>query len=156
MDPSFLTPIVIILGKYALDKGVELGKAAGPKALETVKEMYAQTLEHLKRTPRSEVITDEFSKDPVAYQKPMEKELKQAVEADSAFEANLAALYQQFEAAAKEHAATQNVDYKTMVYGSGAIAQGPGATAAGAGGAAVGGNLEGNINIGSGPEDQDQ
>ncbi len=153
MDPSLLTPIVVILGKYALDKGVELGKAVGPKALEMAKEIYSLTLEHLKRTPRSEVIADEFGKDPSAYQKPMEKELSQTADADAAFGAQLADLYRQFEATAKEYAEAMNVDYKSLVSGSGAIAQGPGATAAGAGGVAVGGNVQGNINVGSNPKD---
>jgi hypothetical protein len=156
MDPSILTPIVIILGKYALDKGVELGKSAGPKALETAKEMYALTLDHLRRKPMSEVITDEFEEDPVTYQKPMEKELKQVAEADPAFKAKLATLYQQFEAAAKEHVAAKNADYKSVITGSGAVAQGPGAVAAGAGGVAVGGNVEGNITVRSNAEDKDQ
>jgi hypothetical protein len=148
MDP-FITPIVLILGKYALDKGAELGKEVGPQALEKVKEMFGLALDRLRRDPTGEVVAGEFEKDPETYQKPVEKALVEAVLADPAFAARLKELLAKYEAAAKEHAAAAGTSYQAALTGSGAMAQGSGAVAAGAGGVAVGGNVEGGIHLGS-------
>lgn len=144
MDPITIS-IVIILGKYALDKGVELGKEVGPKALETAKEMFTLVLDHLRRDPKGEVIAGEFEQDPQTYQKPVEKALAEATQADADLATKLEALLEKYEAAAMEHAATTGTRYQATLIGSGAIAQGPGAVAAGAGGVAVGGNVKGGV-----------
>jgi hypothetical protein len=145
MDP-IITPIVLILGKYALDKGVELGKEVGPKALETAREMFGLTLDHLRKNPKGEVIASEFEKDPDTYQKPMEKVLAETAQADPDFVAQLKDLLAKYEEAAKEHAAATGTTYQATLKGSGAIAQG-GSVAAGAGGVAVGGDVKGGIHL---------
>jgi hypothetical protein len=147
MDP-ITTSVVIILGKYALDKGVELGKEVGPKALGTAKEMFALVLDHLRRDPKGEVIAGEFEQDPEAYQKPVEKELAEATQADPDLAARLKALLEEYKAAAKEHAATTGTSYQATLCGSGAIAQGTGAVAAGEGGVTVGRDVHGGICVG--------
>ena len=43
MDP-ITTSIVMVLGKYALDKGGELAQEVGPQALEAAKEMFSLAL----------------------------------------------------------------------------------------------------------------
>jgi len=140
MDP-IITPIVLILGKYALDKGVELGKEVGPKALDTAKDMFKLVLERIgAKKPETAA---EFSKDPETYQKPVEKALDDEAQADPKFAEQLKALLAQYEQAAQEHAAATGRSYKATVIGSGAIAQGAGAVAAGAGGVAVGGSVSG-------------
>lgn len=145
MDP-IITPIVIILGKYALDKGVELGKEVGPKALETAKDLFKLVLERIG--PKRPETAAEFPKDPKAYHAPMEKALDTEAQADSKFAELLKALLAQYEQAAQEYVATTSSSYKATVSGSGAIAQGPGAVAAGERGVAVGGNVTGNITTG--------
>ena len=147
MDP-FITPIVLVLGKYALDKGAELGKEVGPQALEKVKEMFGLALDRLRREPAGEVIAGEFEKDPQTYQKPVEKALATTIQADPALATQLKDLLAQYEAAAREHAAATGTSYRATLTGSGAIAQGPGAVAAGAGGVAVGGGVQGDIHLG--------
>ncbi len=145
MDP-IITPIVLILGKYALDKGVELGKEVGPKALDTAKDMFKLVLERIgAKKPETAA---EFSKDPETYQKPVEKALDDEARTDLKFAEQLKALLAQYEKAAKEHAAATGTTYSATLVGDGAIAQGPGAVAAGKGGVAVGGNVTGNITTG--------
>jgi hypothetical protein len=146
MDPV-ITPIVLILGKYALDKGVELGKEVGPKALETAREMFGLTLDHLRKNPKGEVIASEFEKDPDTYQKPMEKVLAETAQADMDFVAQLKDLLAKYEEAAREHTAAMGTTYQATLKGSGAIAQGEGAVAAGERGVAVGRNVTGSTII---------
>jgi len=142
MDP-IVTPIAIILGKYALDKGLELGKEVGPTALEKAKEMFGMVLERVgHKKPETAA---EFPDDPEAYQKPLEKALDAELSTDQDFKAQLQALLAQFEEAATAHAAATGTTYEAKLEGSGAVAQGPGAVAAGAGGVAIGGDAHGPI-----------
>jgi len=151
MDP-ITTSIVIILGKYALDKGVELGKEVGPTALEKAKEMFGMVLEHVKGVaPRT---AQKFPENPEGYKAPLTDALDEAVQADADLAAKLKALLEEYEAAAKEHAAAMGTRYQAILTGSGAIAQGPGATAAGASGVAVGGDVQGGIHLGRKEKDE--
>jgi hypothetical protein len=153
MDP-ILTPIVIILGKYALDKGLELGQAVGPKALETAKEMFSLALDRLRQTPKGEVVAGEFEQDPATYQKPVEKQLAEAAQADPDFVAKLKALYEQYETQAKEHATATGTSYQATISGTGAVAQGSGATATTATGGIAIGSVGGDVNMGDKPKDK--
>ena len=134
------------LGKYALDKGVELGKEVGPEALKTAKEMFALALKRLRQDPTGEVIAEEYEKDPKAYEKPMEKELDAAVQADPDFAQQLGALLQQYE----QQAATHGVSQMVIQTRDGAVASGDGATALGAGAKqiVVGGSVGGDLTTG--------
>lgn len=157
LDP-ITTPIAIMLGKYALDKGAELGKDVGPKALDTVKEMYAATLDHLRRTPKGEVIADEFVEDPETFEKPLVKKLEQAARDEPDFADRLEMLWQQFEEERAAYQAAQGVSYQATAT-SGAVAQGEGATAVGERGVNVGGDVGGSIVTGdessAGAQDDD-
>ncbi len=150
MDPITVT-VVTILGKYALDKGVELGKAVGPKALDTAKEMFGMVLERVRKVdPRGEVIAEEFEADPETYEKPLAKKVEAVVEDYPDFAAELKARLEEYKEATREYAAQTGQSYEALLEGSGAIAQGPGATAAGAGGLAIGGSVGGSVSTGSG------
>ena len=155
---SFAASIVAILGKYALDKGLELDKEVGPKALDTAKEIFTTVLDRLRKNPKGEVLAEGFEEDPEVCQKPVEKELEKEVAADPDLAAQLQALMDKYEEAAKEYAGATGRIYQATLTGNRAIAQGPGAVAAGAGGVAVGGGVQGSIRT-SGPhpqEDEDQ
>ena len=145
MDP-LTASVVVVLGKYALDKGLELGKEVGPKALDTAKEMFSTVLDRLRKNPKGEVVAEGFEEDPGTYEKPVEKELEKEIEADPDFAAQLQALLDKYEEAAKEHAAATGKVYQATLKGSGAIAQ-DGSVAAGAGGVAVGRDLRGGVRI---------
>jgi hypothetical protein len=144
MDP-IITPIALILGKYALDKGAELGKEVGPKALETAKEMFKMVLDRIGvKKPETAA---EFPNAPETYQKPLEQAMQAEVSADPAFAAQLKDLLAKYEEAAREHTAAMGTTYQATLKGSGAIAQGEGAVAAGKRGVAVGRDVTGSTII---------
>jgi len=137
MDPITVS-VVTILGKYALDKGTELGKAVGPKALDTAKEMFGMVLERVRReAPRT---ARKFPEDPEGYKAPMMDVLQETREADPDFAAELRAMLEAYEERAQEHAAASGRSYQAALEGDGAIAQGEGATAAGKGATVVRGH----------------
>jgi hypothetical protein len=136
--------IVVILGKYALDKGVELGKAVGPKALQTAKEMFQLVLERIGRTKPETAA--EYPQDPEAYEKPLEKALQVELTLDPEFAAQLQALVECYEQAAREHAAATGRIYQATASGGSVVAQDH-SVAAGAGGVAVGRDVHGGVRI---------
>lgn len=143
MDP-ITSSIVIVLGKYALDKGAELATKVGPKALEAAKEMFQTVLERVKRTdPRT---VEKFPGNPEGYNAPLTDSLNEVMETDPDFAAQLKALLEQYEKEAQEHAAATGTSYQATVKGSGAIAQ-EGSVAAGEGGVAVGRDVHGGVNV---------
>jgi hypothetical protein len=146
IDP-FTISIVTILGKYALDKGLELGKEVGPKALETAREMYTATLEHLRRNPKAEVIADEFEEDPEAAESLMQKKVDEALQADETLAKRLKTLLAEYDEKVQAYAAS-GTNYTATVKGGGAVAQGAGATAVGERGVHITGNVSGNITTG--------
>jgi hypothetical protein len=143
MDPM-LTPIVVILGKYALDKGGELAKEVGPKALETAKAMFQTVLERIGQ--KKAETAAEFPNDPETYQKPLEKALEAEAQADPDFAAQLKTLLAEYEEAAQAHAAATGKTYQATVKGSGAVAQDD-SVAAGKGGFAIKGDVHGGITV---------
>ena len=142
MDP-LVASIVVILGKYGMDKGVELGKEVGPKALDAAREMFTTALDYLRSDPKGAVIVEGFEEDPETYEKPVKKQLAEAIEEDPEFKAKLESLLAQFEADAEAHGVKPGTLYRAELHGKGAIAQGPGATAVGARGVNVGGCVQG-------------
>ena len=149
MDP-ITASVAIVLGKYALDKGATLAKEAGPKALETAKQLFTLALDRLRGEPRGEFVAEAFEADPEVYQKPLEKELAEVAGADGDFAAQLQELMAEYETAAREHAAATGTTYTAILKGSGAIAQGEGATAVGERGVFVGGDVKGGVRTGQG------
>ena len=148
IDP-ITTSIMIVLGKYALDKGVELTKEVGPAAAQKAGELFQTTLGYLRRDPQKKVIADEFEKDPATYEKPVEKKLEEAVQADPDFASQLQGLLTQYQTAAEAHAVAHGTTYTATVKGGGAVARGTGAKAAGERGVIVDGDVSGNIITGN-------
>lgn len=148
MDPITVS-VVTILSKYALDKGVELGKAVGPKALDTAKDMFRMVLAQVKdEAPRT---AKKFPENPEGYKTPMEDVLQETIEADSDFAEELKTLLAEYEKAAESYEVGSGATHRATLEGSGAIAQGAGAVSAGEHGFAVGGDVGGSISTGSGP-----
>ena len=140
MDPLIVS-VVTILGKYALDKGVELGKAVGPQALETVRSMFGMVLAKVRKTaPRT---AEKFPENPEGYEAPMQDVLQETLEADPDFAAALKRHLETYQEAAKAYAAASGTSYRASLEGEGAIAQGEGATAAGKGATVIQG--DGNV-----------
>jgi hypothetical protein len=148
MADPLTASVIIILGKYVVDKGVELAREVGPAAAEKARELFRTTLDYLRRDPGTTVIVDRYEQDPVRAEPLLEVDLQTAVQADSDFAKQLQVLLTQYETAAKTHAATTGTTYKATVKGSGVVAQGEGATAVGARGVYVGGKVGGSVNTG--------
>ena len=140
---QFVTAISVILGKYALDKGVELGKEVGPKALGTVKEMFGMVLDRVKKTDRR--TAEKFPENPEGYQAPLADVVGEIAKGDPKFADQLKAMLAQYEEARKEYPATAGTSYQAQAGDSSALAQGAGAVAAALGGIAVGGDVRGEI-----------
>lgn len=147
--------IVVILGQYTLDRGNELSQQVGPQANEIVAELLTTTLDHLRQSSKGSLIADAFEQDPVTYQKPVEKELAQAIVADSELAAQFKTLLAQYGQAVQEHRAATGSSYEATMRGTGSVAQGPGATAVTAtdGGIAVG-SVGGDVHLGQPAQSQ--
>ena len=137
MADPITAAVVTILGKYVIDKGVGLAKEVGPAAVAKAADLAKAAFARLRREPKGQVLADGFEEDPETYQKPLEKELEAAVQADPGFAAELRALLDGYEEAAG--------GYRATLTGSGAIVQGPGARAVGERGVMVEGDVAGNI-----------
>jgi hypothetical protein len=114
--------------------------------------MFTAVLDRLRKEPKGEVLAEGFEEDPQTYEKPVEKELEKEMLADPEFAAQLQALLEQYEEAAKEHAEATGRVYQATVSGSGAVAQ-DGSVAAGAGGVAVGRDVHGGVHVSRGREE---
>jgi hypothetical protein len=122
MVDSLATSVMILLGKYAVDKGVNLAKEVGPAAAQKAGDLFQAALDYLRRRPQSENIASEYEQDPETYEKPMEKKLFAAVQTDAAFSAQLKELLAAYEATALAYRASTTISSQ----GSGAISQGSG------------------------------
>jgi hypothetical protein len=150
MTDPVTASIMVILGRYALDMGTELAREVGPAAARKAGELFRTALDYLRRDPAGQVVAEEFKQDPATYEKPVERKLKEAVQADGHLATQLQELLAQYQEAVQAHAAAAGTAYRGTVRGSGALAQGPGASAVGEGGVSVGGNVQGPIITGSG------
>lgn len=146
MTDPWTAYVMMVLGKYAIDKGATLTKEVGPQATEKAGMMLQKALTYLRRNPKGEIVADEFEEDPDACAKLMEKKLDELLQANADLKTELAALLTQYEVATKEY----NPTYQGMVVDSGALAQGVGATAVSGGGVNIQGGSSGSIITGSG------
>ena len=123
MTDPITASIMIVLGKYAIDKGVTLTKEVGPAAAKKAGELFQTALGRLRREPDKKVIADRFEEEPEKAALLLESDLQATAQEDDDFAAQIKELLTQYEAAAKAHAGTSQT---ATVTGSGAIAQGSG------------------------------
>jgi hypothetical protein len=142
MDP-LTTAVVTILGKYAIDKGATLLKEGGKAVAEAAGKLFARVIERLKADPAEAKNAERFEQNPEAFKPVIEVAVDETVKADHGFAAQLKALLDEFDAAQKA------AGVMIVNTGSGAVAT-QGGVAAGAGGVAVGGDVSGDIVVGSG------
>lgn len=125
MTDPVTASVMIVLGKYALDKGVGLAKEVGPAAAQKAGELLKTALAYLRRDPKGAVVADEFEQDPETYEKPVQRKLEEAVQSDPGLADQLRSLFTEYEKAAEEYKAA-GPTYNATVKGSGAISQGEG------------------------------
>ena len=99
MDP-LTASVVIILGKYAIDKGASLAKEAGPKAVELAGQLFVTVMSRLRESEKTKRYADDYEADPETFEKPVAKALDAEVQADPGFAAKLRDLLSRYEGVA--------------------------------------------------------
>jgi hypothetical protein len=95
--------VQLILTQVAVDQGVALTQLAGPEAARTAGQIVEASLEHLRQTPKGNLLASEYEQDPETYQKPIEKELAEALKANADFVTQLKVLLEQYHQAWQAH-----------------------------------------------------
>lgn len=102
MDPV-VAAIITIVGKYAVDKGAELAKEAGPKAVEIAGKLFNKISERFSKNPADAQNLEKFTEKPETYQAPVADALEEQLK-DEAFAKEVEQLLEQYRAAAPEGA----------------------------------------------------
>ena len=95
--------VQLILAHYATDQGAELSQLAGPEAAATAGQIVAASLDHLRQTPKGAMLAGEYEQDAATYQKPIEKELGEALQVNAEFVSQLKTLLAQYHQALQAH-----------------------------------------------------
>jgi hypothetical protein len=98
MDPIVL-PIVTILGKYAIDKGAELLKQAGPKVAELAGKLFEKVADRLRKDPGDAKNMQKFEQKPEDYKAAVADALNEQLK-DPAFHAEIQKLFDEYQKAA--------------------------------------------------------
>jgi hypothetical protein len=97
MHPIVVT-VVTILGKYTIDKGVELAKEIGPKAGEVAAQLFQKVVDRFSKNPADAKNLERFEKKPEDYKAPVGDALEEYLK-DPAFAAEIKQLLAQYQAA---------------------------------------------------------
>lgn len=116
MDP-IIAGIVIVLGKYALDKGAEIAPQIGRQALDTVERLFKLVINRISsKGQEGEVIAKGFEKDPKTFDKPLAKMLDTEMRADADFAAKVRKLVDEYDHSVDAHSGGD--EYKISIGGS--------------------------------------
>lgn len=102
MDPV-VAAVITIIGKYAIDKGVELTKEAGPKAVEIAEKIFKKVAERFGKNPADTQNLEKFEQKPDTYQAPIADALEEQMK-DAVFASEIKQLLAQYKAAAPKGA----------------------------------------------------
>jgi hypothetical protein len=122
MTDSLTVSVMIVLSKFALDKGENLVKDVGPDATEKAAELFYKTLARLGREAGGEFVANEFEKKPAVYEKPFAEILAAVVQTDPNWANQLQKLLVEYQTEAQIYAKTADISIATLK-GSGAISQ---------------------------------
>jgi hypothetical protein len=135
MDP-LTTTVMIVLGKYAIDKGAGLIQEAGKAAADVAGKLFAKVMEKLKADPGEAKNAERYEKDPKTFEAPVAAAVAEKIKADPNFAQELQQLVEQFKQAGGASLVASQITATAS----------QGGTAVGA--FQVGGNLSGNVQIG--------
>lgn len=132
MDP-IIVGLVVVLGKYALDKAVEVAPVVGAVAIDAL----SRTFEFVTRAlsaggEREATIVDEFTNDPNTYEKPFAMILQAEIERNPQFAQRVSELIAEInrEVERRDLDSSYQIgvkgDFKTVgsVFGSGSVSAG--------------------------------
>ncbi len=140
---SLTAGLMVVLGKYAMDKGIELTEKYGPVVAKKARILVLTVLDKLRKTGNGAFVADNYQKDPIVYEKPMETELTKLIAQDSTFASKLEQLLKDY------HSAIDAVQPTTTISGDrNVVTQGEGNTVATNHSIAIDGNVEGNVYLG--------
>lgn len=116
MDP-ITVGIVVVLGKYAIDKGAEIAPVIGKQALDVAERLFRFVVDRLSSKGREEeVIAKGFEKDPDVFEKPFAKILDEEMQSDAAFAAEVRRLVNEYNSSVEARKASD--EYKIHISGS--------------------------------------
>lgn len=96
MDPLAAT-VVIVLGKYALDKAPEIIPALGAEVSRALGRLFKFVTEHVaSKGTREATITEEFASDPETFAKPFAKILEAEILRDPSFAESIRAMIDEY------------------------------------------------------------
>ena len=135
MDPLTMT-IMTILGRYAIDKGVELAQDVGQAAAEVAGKLFVKVMAKLKADPGEAKNAERYEKDPKTFEAPVAAAVDEQIKADPNFAKELQQLVEQFKQAGGASLVASNITATAS----------QGGTTVGA--FQVGGNVSGDVQIG--------
>jgi hypothetical protein len=116
MDPVTVA-IVVILGKYALDKGAEIAPVIGAQALAVGERLFRFVFDRLtSKGTEKEVIARGFERDPAIFEKPFAKILDEEMRSDARFAAEVHKLVDEYNRSVEAHSGGD--EYKIRVGGA--------------------------------------
>lgn len=98
MDPV-IASIIIVLSKYAIDKGVELAKETGPKAVKVAELLFEKVADRFSKNPADAENMKRFEEKPNIYQAPVADALENYMK-DPNFSSQIKQLLAQYQEAA--------------------------------------------------------
>lgn len=107
MDPT-VAAVIAIIGKYSIDKGVELLKEAGPKAVEVAEKLLQKVADSLRKNPGDIQNLERFKEKPDVYQAPVADAISEQMK-DTAFASEIEDLLKQYRSATKNDVSETNI-----------------------------------------------
>lgn len=140
--------VISILGKYALDKGAELAKEAGPAAKEAAEKLFDKIIGYFRDKPETQAIANGYENNPTGYEVPMQDQVDTAVQQDADLKAELEKLIAQYKKEKEAFQAAQPGSTQVSVSEGGTAVVGSGNTVVGERGVYVKGSVKGGITTG--------
>jgi hypothetical protein len=108
--------IVVVLGKYAIDKGAEIAPRVGRHAVETAERLFKLVMDRLSsKGGEGEVIASGFEREPDVFAKPFARVLDHEIESDPVFAAQVYKLVDGYNQAVDAHSGAD--EYKISIKG---------------------------------------
>lgn len=147
MEP-ITSAIIVVLVKYALDKGVELAKTVGPHALDVAKEMFETVITRVEPE-----VAKNFPENPELYKLDVENKINEQLAIDPVFNSKLNKLFELYKNGAQTYQEEINKTNSDRISNSKVSKNNVNASG---GGIAIGGNVFGDIEVNNNSHEDDK